>query len=315
MKQWLIGLVFTLTALGVSADMLSQGGVKPQSVTINDPYLKACNNSAKPLTIEPNSPLVVIVHGCFSSAAKFKALADVYQHLGQQTACFEYDDRHSLERVSGDLTQSLNKLSSVVGDNVMTVIAHSQGGLISRRALTQDRDDSKIATHSDLELVTVSTPFNGIQASSHCGIHWLRGLSLGVVDGICYLVTGSKYRQIPPQTDFINTPGQLVPNLSRHLIVKTDERDSCRTMDAIGRCVKDDYVFSVAEQTQLDIEWSEQSEIVTVRAGHAEIVGNETDVPWKLIETLQLFDVMKKIDEKETNHFFAAVEKIYKQYE
>lgn len=276
--------------------------------------VKRCDNSKQPLHIRIEQPLVLIVHGCFASAGHFKALAGVYEHLGQQTACFEYDDRESLEKVSGNLAQTVNKLSSVIGDNKMTIIGHSQGGLISRRAVTKNRQDGKSITHSNLELVTVSAPFNGIEASSHCGISWLRMATLGIVDGICYLVTGEKYLQIPPQTDFINYPGDLAPEVSRHLIIKTDESGTCRSNSSSGECTQDDFVFTLNEQSQLSVDNMKRSESTTIAAGHAEIVGNEVEVPWKLIETLQQFEVMARPNQSELEQFYAVVQKIYNNY-
>ncbi|GMQ48506.1 esterase/lipase family protein [Vibrio sp. 10N] len=310
-KYWLacLSLIFTIsaTAEDISAAVDLTTLFPEQSV-------KRCDNSKQPLNINREQPLVLIVHGCFASAGQFKALAGVYEHLDQQVACFEYDDRDSLERVSGELAQSINKLNTVVGGEKLTIIGHSQGGLISRRAVTADRQDGKTVTHADLELVTVSAPFNGIEASSHCGINWLRIATLGIIDGICYLVTGEKYLQIPPQTDFINYPGDLAPEVSRHLIIKTDESGTCRSNSSSGECTQDDYVFSLNEQSQLSVDNMRRSESTTVAAGHAEIVGNEVEVPWKLIETLQQFEVMARPNQAELEQFYVVVQNIYNNY-
>lgn len=311
LKYWFSSLFLLFSISATAEDTTSTVDL---TTLFPEQSVKRCDSSKQPLHINRNQPLVLIVHGCFASAGKFKALAGVYEHLDQQTACFEYDDRESLEQVSGDLAQSIDKLSSVVGDEKLTIIGHSQGGLISRRAMTANRLDGKTVTHSNLELVTVSAPFNGIEASSHCGINWLRIATLGIIDGICYLVTGEKYLQIPPQTDFINHPGKLASKVSRHLIIKTDEAGTCRSNSSSGECTQDDYVFSLDEQSQISVDNMRRTESITVVAGHAEIVGNEVEVPWKLIETLQKFEVMARPNQVEFEQFSVAVKKIYNNY-
>jgi hypothetical protein len=310
-KYW-FGCLFLLLSISATAEDLSA----TVDLTTLFPHqsVKRCDNSTQPQHISREQPLVLIVHGCFASAGHFKALAGVYEHLDQQTACFEYDDRESLEQVSGDLAQSIDLLSSVVGDEKLTIIGHSQGGLISRRALMANRQDGNTVTHPNLELVTVSAPFNGIEASSHCGISWLRIATLGIIDGVCYLVTGKKYLQIPPQTDFINHPGDLVTEVSRHLLIKTDESGTCRSKNSLGECKQDDYVFSLNEQSQMFIDQLSRAESTTVAAGHAEIVGNEIEAPWKLIETLQQFEVMAYPNQAELEQFYVVVQNIYNNY-
>ncbi|WP_264874404.1 esterase/lipase family protein [Vibrio agarivorans] len=279
-----------------------------------DQSVKRCGHSSESLTLKRDEPVTVIVHGCRSSAGQFKALAQVYEHLGEQTVCFEYDDRQSLDTVSGQLIDALNALSPIAGDERIIVLGHSQGGLIARRAHTQHRQDQKVLTHSHIDIATISAPFNGIDASSHCGIGWLRIASLGLVDAICYLVTGPKYLDIPPQSDFIVQPGALAPQVYSHLVVKTDETETCRTYSSSGQCIEDDYVFSLVEQTKLKIETSPRITSVVVDAGHVEIVGNDTNIPWKLISVLQENRLMKMPEEAEFESFAQAVRKIYQSF-
>ncbi|MCL9773997.1 esterase/lipase family protein [Vibrio methylphosphonaticus] len=312
MEKWCCWATCTAIAVGtissVQAEMVDLSQLFP------DKTVRSCESSNKPLQLNQNEPLVLIVHGCFASEGQFRALSEVYAELGQQTACFEYDDRDRLDDVSGDLIDAINTLSPALGEQQLTVLGHSQGGLISRRAVTRHRTDGKGITHQPLEIATISTPFKGIEAASHCGINWLRVASLGVVDAICYAVTGAKYLDIPPQADFIETPGELISQLERHLIIKTDELNTCRTQNADGQCIQDDYVFSLVEQTKYKVDSSEQSQPITVHAGHAEIVGNETVTPWKLIEVLQRYGLMAKPTPSEVETFTTSVNQIYQRF-
>jgi hypothetical protein len=282
-----------LTVVGCSSSALNETDVlvienssTTQSLQIEG--LKHCNNeNDATINVNPDEPLTVIVHGCFSSAGRFRTLAEVYGLYDQQAICFEYDDRESLEETSGELVSALNQLSQQNPQQSLHVIGHSQGGLIARRALTSEREDQKTVNTEQLQLTTVSAPFNGINASSHCGITSLRILSLGIVDLICYAVTGEKYQQIPPNVEFIQQPGSLLSSVSQHVVIKTDERNRCRRVDESGECVEDDYVFSVGEQTNQNVDGAGQVSTVTVAAGHVEIVGNGQTVPTDLITILK----------------------------
>ena len=250
--------------------------------------LKHCNNANDDsIHLNPDEPLTVIVHGCFASAGQFKTLADVYGLYDQQAICFEYDDRKSLEETSGELVSALNQLSDENPEQPLHIIGHSQGGLVARRALTVDREDEKKVITKQLQLTTVSSPFNGIEISSHCGMTSLRVLSLGIVDLICYAVTGEKYQQIPPNADFIEQPGELISSVSQHLVIKTDERNTCRRTNDEGVCIEDDYVFSVNEQSNQEVDDIVNANPITVKAGHVEIVGNGDSVPTDLIDILK----------------------------
>lgn len=280
------------------------------------PGLKSCTNvSDNTINIDPNAPLTIIVHGCFSSAGKFRALADVYQLHGQQAVCFEYNDRDDLEIVSGKLISALNQLTKHNPHQAIHIIGHSQGGLITRRALIANRQDNMSAQANNIRLTTISAPFNGVTASSHCGMTSLRVLSLGLVDLICYAVTGKKYQQITPYSDFMNTPGELIPSVTQHLIIKTDEYNSCRHVGDNGLCLEDDYVFSLDEQSNPIIDNFNEVKELTVKAGHVEIVGNETIAPTKLINILKQHQLLRTKDDISEIELTRLIEQIYRNYQ
>ncbi|MCG6202650.1 hypothetical protein, partial [Psychromonas antarctica] len=67
----------------------------------------------------------------------------------------------------------------------------------------------------------------------------------------------------------------------------TNEKNSCRTVDSKGKCIKSDEVFAIDEQYQPVIDNYPQITSVQVDAGHVEIVGYKDVAPRKLLAILQ----------------------------
>ena len=263
------------------------------------------------LHLNSEEPVTVIVHGCFSSAGRFRSLADVFAFHGQKTICFNYDDRDSLTISSNELIVAIEQLSAVLEKPDITVIGHSQGGLVARRALVDERLDRIDIGDADIDLVTISAPFGGIEAAAHCGSKTLAWLSLGLVKPICHIITGSKYREIPASSDFILEPGQLITSVEKHLKIVTDEVNTCRVYDEQGDCVEDDFVFSVDEQKQQKVDAQPGLESVVVKAGHVEIVGDALTVPDKLIGILQQQGVLRATPEDATEELAKLLADLY----
>lgn len=268
---------------------LSNSGFLPESdITIQVESLSNCTHlDDDELHLNSREPVTVIVHGCYSSAGRFRSLADVFAFHGQQTVCFNYDDRASLTDSSKELINALAELSAALVTPDIRIIGHSQGGLVARRALIRERPDRIAIENANFDLVTISTPFGGIEAAAHCGSKALAWLSLGLTKPICQIITGRKYREIHENSDFILQPGRLSPFVSDHLKIVTDEIDTCRAYDARGNCQEDDFVFSVDEQNQSVVDAQSGLSSVLVKAGHVEIVGDARTVPEKLISILQ----------------------------
>lgn len=265
------------------------------------------------VALNPGQPLTLIVHGCRSSGGQYGALAQAFQKQGQQALCFNYDDRDSITRSSSQLRQTIAALVSEVGIHDITVIGHSQGGLVSRRALVAGTDLDAVTQKqaAKVRLVTVSSPFGGIQAASHCGSRTLAVLSLGLTLPICQLVTGSKWREIPPGTRFITEPGELMAAVVEHLKIVTDEAGSCRTRNAGGVCVKSDLVFSVSEQQQPAVDASSVIHEQIIKAGHVEIVGDAQKIPYKLLDILQQKQILAT--RLTAQQFLAELSQLYGQ--
>jgi hypothetical protein len=281
-------------------------------VTAQIASLSNCTHAnSDELRLNSREPVTVFVHGCFSSAGRFRSLADVFAFHGQQTVCFSYDDRDSLTNSSKELIMAIGELSAVLQKPDITVIGHSQGGLVARRALIEDRSDRLAIGDVEIDLATISTPFGGIGAAAHCGSKTLAWLSLGLVKPICHIITGSKYRDIPANSDFIMQPGQLVPSVNRHIKIVTDEVDTCRVYDERGACREDDFVFSVDEQNQHIVNAHEGLVPLLVKAGHVEIIGDANTVPEKLIGIFQQQGVLRATPEEDAEELANLLADLY----
>ena len=276
---------------------IDRGKLPATDVSANIKGLGPCtDNPDRTLHLSSQHPTIILAHGCYASAGRFRALAEVFAFHGQQTACFNYDDRDSLTTSSDEMVEALQQLGAVMENKQFTIIGHSQGGLISRKALVSEREQPLDSDAMQLRLVTISAPFSGITAASHCGSTFVKVVTLGLIIPICYAVSGDKWYEITTESEFIRQPGTLVPQVEEFLKIVTDERNTCRRYDEKGICLEDDFVFSVEEQYYSPIDQDQATGLtnVEVHAGHAEIVGDQRIAPVKLIRVLQQNGVMKK---------------------
>jgi hypothetical protein len=237
------------------------------------------------------------VHGCRGSTGNFRALAEVMAFHGQQSACFDYDDRDSLMLSSAQLATSLDKLESKMHNKQITVIGHSQGALISRKALVAQRPAPLQDKEAQIRLVTISGPFSGIASAEQCGTPapYMRVLTLGLLEPLCKIVSGDKWYEITSASDFIRKPGELLDQVYSHLKIDTDERGACyRNED--GSCGKNDYTFSLDEQYFAPVDKAPLVKNIEIKAGHVEIVGDHRVAPVKLIAVLQQYGILNQTE-------------------
>ena len=279
------------------------------SLSMPDAHLKidglgpCTDNPDRTLHLNSSSPVTILTHGCFASAGRFRALAEVFAFHGQQTVCFNYDDRDSLMVSSAQLITAVKKLNSAVKTKNFTIIGHSQGGLISRKALVRERESSLLGEDINLSLVTISAPLGGIEAAWHCSSKIMRVATLGLIVPVCYAVSGGKWYEITAQSDFIQKPGKLVPQVKDYLKIVTDETNTCRRFKEDGGCAENDYVFSLKEQYINKVDEDKRLKNVELHAGHVEIVGDHRVAPRKLINILQSKGYMSATTAKRTDDF------------
>lgn len=285
------------------------GSLPQANLTLNIPGLGPCtDNPDRSLHLDAKQPVNVLVHGCFGSSGQFRGLAQVMAFHGQQTACFTYDDRAGLLHSSTDLRLAVDQLADKTSAAQITVIGHSQGALIARKALTELATPSVRPT--DLRLVTISGPFDGIASAETCGKTWLYPLTLGLLPASCYLVTGAKWADITYTSRFIREPGTLSPQVGSYLKIDTDERNTCRRAEG-GRCLEDDDIFSLAEQRNALLDNDPRTKRVEIRAGHVEIVGDKRVAPAKLITILQQQGILRATDSAQISEFRQLLARIY----
>ena len=283
----LVGCTISLPYLPES-QQLERGSLPQPDVAVDIPYLRSCTDSPiRTLKFNSSYPVTVLVHGCNGSAGRFRSLAQLYAFHGQQAVCFSYNDRDSLVDISGQLITALDSLASHIRNRNLTVIGHSMGGLVARKAMERDRRGEWQNDNVNIKLATISAPFAGIEIASHCGIKFLHWLSLGTVPGICWAITGDNWYEITSASNFIRYPEPLLKSVQRYLKVVTDERDTCRSKSKNGSCIESDHVFSLAEQYHPVIDNYKQLINVEVEAGHVEIVGYKHVAPRKLLSILQ----------------------------
>lgn len=273
--------------------------------------LSACNaGTHESFDLDPTRPLIVLVHGCNFSMGGFRNLAEVFEANGQQTVCFSYDDRSTIEASSRQLVNVLEALEAFAPGQQITVLGHSQGGLVARHSFSADRDRSFAKTFR-YRLVTLSAPFSGINSSRQCGLPWLRVASLGVTALICQLIAGDKWTEIYPGSAFMTEPGTLSSGVSVHLRIATDERGRCARRGRDGACVKRDETFSLAEQLSTPIDSDARVEKVEIQAGHTEIVGEWGKPPLKLIAVLQQMNILAQTLPWRRDRVNAVLERLY----
>ena len=262
-------------------------------VTVSISNLRSCTDADDDsIRIDSTSPITILVHGCNGSAGRFRSLAQLYAFHGQQAVCYTYDDRDSLVDSAEKLAASLGRLANVTNNQNMSILGHSLGGLIARKAVESNYKMFKAPSDKKLELVTVSAPFAGIEAAKYCGDRSLHWLSLGIVPGICWLITGDNWYEITSSSHFITYPKPMLASVQRHLKVVTNEKDTCRLESDDGKCIESDDIFELPEQYQPVIDNAPNVIGVQVDAGHVEIIGNKQVAPRKLISILQEYGML-----------------------
>lgn len=257
-------------------------------ITVQLPQLGPCTDAPEQsFSLDSSMPVTVLVHGCNGSAGRFRSLAQLYAFHGQQAVCFSYDDRASLVHSSAQLAAAVGALAGRMRNRDITVIGHSMGGLVARKAMEGEHRTEWERDGVNLNLVTVSAPVSGIAVANPCGYRSLHWASLGVVPLACWAITGNNWHEITASSDFIRRPGPLVASVRRYVKVVTDEREACRRRDAAGACLESDYIFSLAEQYQPTIDGYPRLANVQVASGHVEIVGYKGVAPRQLISILQ----------------------------
>ncbi len=289
---FLVGCTHSITHIP-DMQQLDHSGLPVPDVTVSVTNINSCTDAdEESIHINSTAPITVMVHGCNGSAGRFRSLAQLYAFHGQQAVCFTYDDRDRLVDNAQQLAVSLGQLANVTDIKHISILGHSMGGLIARKALELDFGKHFKQSDQKLELITVSAPFAGIAAANHCRYRALNWLSLGIVPGICWLVTGENWYEITSSSSFIRYPKPLLGSVQRYLKIVTNEENTCRRESADKKCLESDDIFQLSEQYHPVIDGYANVIGVLVDAGHVEIVGDQQVAPKKLVSILQEYGML-----------------------
>ncbi|MDP2877406.1 MAG: alpha/beta hydrolase [Holophaga sp.] len=320
MRRWIAGGFLLLAAVNCSNQRWATTPktfryseyLPKADLALEIPGLGPCTDEPnRTLHLDSNQPVTILVHGCNGSAGRFQALAEVFAFHGQQAIGFSYNDRDEMMASSGQLARAIQALSEKMQNKQITVIGHSQGGLLARKALVMERPDAVTDPHLQIRLVTISAPFSGIFAANHCGSPVARLISFGLVAPICRVVSGAKWRDITYNGDFITRPGRLIPQVNRHLKINSDERNTCLETRADGTCQKSDYIFSLQEQRQVQVDGEPRAKVIDVKVGHVAIVGDQSVVPTKLIAILQQEKILLSTEKPRQGELAVLLARLY----
>jgi pimeloyl-ACP methyl ester carboxylesterase len=152
--------------------------------------------------------IAFVVHGINPDHKQLDALIENLSSRGFRVMRFVYDDHDDLDRAAMDLSTAIKDTARAVKPPRIAVVAHSMGGLVSRRALTKRYGVAEAKV--PVRLLTIASPFGGFTSAN-----WAR-FDFGL---------GPKaYDDLGTRAKFITKPGTLSPNVT-HVKLETLEKD------------------------------------------------------------------------------------------
>ena len=118
---------------------------------------------------DPERIPILFVHGAKGFPENFSAIIQNLDHDKFQAWVAYYPSGASLELLGKHLKQSLLELNLQYGFDEIILVAHSMGGLVTRRALIADESDEGKHSFNVPLFVSIATPWNG-HASAKDGV-------------------------------------------------------------------------------------------------------------------------------------------------
>lgn len=84
----------------------------------------------------------------------------------------------------------------------------------------------------------------------------------------------------------MDRPGILIHEVSRHIKIATDERDTCLERRANGACRSSDDIFTLDEQRYPEVDLDTRVVTCVLAAGHSAVVGRGGSPPNALLRVL-----------------------------
>ena len=119
---------------------------------------------------DPNKKVVLFVHGISGSPRNFAYLIKNLDHSKYQPFYAYYPTGVDLDTAANYLAMVVSELQIRYGFTSMAVVAHSMGGLVSRKMLTKLKKKYKMTNIIDT-FVTISSPLDGDKRADY-GVHY-----------------------------------------------------------------------------------------------------------------------------------------------
>lgn len=132
---------------------------------INEDLLLGPGKEARLIAVgdSENPDPLIIVHGIKSNPKDMQPIIDGLRDLPFQLYILAYDDFHTRTSKNGSyLSQEIARL----GKKNITIVAHSMGGLVSRKAIADLVANNTISDYDSIRLYTIDTPWHGFSGPS-----------------------------------------------------------------------------------------------------------------------------------------------------
>ena len=235
-------------------------------------------------------PVVVLVHG-YKSEDELGPLEEAYIKKGYEVVRFKYDWEASLEKSADLLVDEITTIQQKYHLKEVKVVAHSMGGLVSRRAMIEDRNKTLANKDFKVNFTSIASPFGGFSSAN-------------VARLLPYNILGAKesHRSLATKSAFITNPGNLGKNIT-HTKIETIEtnkkRNIIREVVAKGKNSSTIYKLPVTvkdavalphHQTNDKVDKDPQiTKIIRLEMGHVGVLVNEDqEVSSELQEVLSM---------------------------
>lgn len=172
--------------------------------------------TADRLPLDPRRPVVVWVHGYDPAQGEADPLLRDLERRGYQIVRFRYDWGQDMDGSADALVRAVRALRAEFGLKRLTVVAHSQGGLVSRKAMTVGREPT-LAGDVPIDLVTIASQFPGYGSANFTYL----------LPKVNIFGVKASHRDLRSWSPFIRHPGALGANV-RHIKIETRERGKQR---------------------------------------------------------------------------------------
>ncbi len=173
--------------------------------------------------IDPSKPVIVMIHGVNGESSHFDKL-EAEESKSHNVFRFVYDkkasalvgpafdgvtegfasDTDDLEELADKFADAVIKLRDEFGITQVTVVAHSMGGLIARRAMVLGRNKTLANSGIEVTFLSVGTPYGGFFFANFNPLFWLSETTYA---------PGVFYARVASGSTYITAPGSLGSNI------------------------------------------------------------------------------------------------------